>query len=107
MNTLEQRLKQQAQQLGFELAGIAAATPADTFDAFRDWLEQGYAGDMHYLQQHADAHSQPQSVLPEVRSVVMVGRNYKPAAASAEPLPEGVAGKVARYARAADYHEVL
>src|SRR5881394_2047551 len=106
MEPLEQRLKQQARQLGFELAGIAAATPADTFAAFRDWLDQGHAGDMHYLHKHADAHQQPQSVLAEVRSVIMVGRNYKPPDLPPE-TPAGTVGRVARYARAADYHDVL
>jgi len=41
-------------------------------------------------------------VLPEVRSVVMVGMNYKPAAAEQE-----TAARVARYARGTDYHDVL
>jgi epoxyqueuosine reductase len=106
MEPLEQRLKQQARQLGFELAGIAAATAADTFAAFSAWLDQGHAGAMHYLLRHKDAHRQPQSVLPEVRSVIMVGRSYKPAASS-EQLANGVPGQVARYARGADYHDVL
>ncbi len=107
MDTLEQRLKQQARRLGFELAGIAAATPADTFDAFRAWLDEGCAGEMAYLHRHADAHRRPQSVLPEVRSVVMVGRSYKPAAESTEPQAADSGGRVARYARGADYHDVL
>jgi epoxyqueuosine reductase len=40
-------------------------------------------------------------VLPEVRSVVMVGMSYKPAAEPTGPA------RVARYARGADYHDVL
>jgi epoxyqueuosine reductase len=112
MDTLEQRLKEQARHLGFELTGIAAATPADTFDAFRAWLDDGCAGEMAYLHRHADAHRAPQAVLPEVRSVVMVGRSYKPAAetcAQAQGLqPLGLPqGRVARYARGEDYHDVL
>jgi epoxyqueuosine reductase len=102
MTGLETNIKRWAGDLGFELAGIAAATPADTFDRFRAWLDEGHAGDMTYLHRHAEAHRHPSSILPEVRSVVMLGMNYKPA----EEGPGGSA-QVARYARGLDYHEVL
>jgi epoxyqueuosine reductase len=104
MAALEANVKRWAHDLGFELAGIAAATPADGFDRFRAWLDQGFAGDMTYLHRHAEAHRHPAAVLPEVRSVVMLGMNYKPAEEPAEAAP---AGKVARYARGLDYHDVL
>jgi epoxyqueuosine reductase len=45
-------------------------------------------------------------VLPEVRSVVMVGRSYQPSEEVENPA-NGVPGRVARYARGADYHDVL
>jgi epoxyqueuosine reductase len=100
---LEDRLKQQARALGFELVGIAPATEADHFEQFLDWLAQDYAGDMDYLHRHAAAHRHPAAILPEVRSVIMVGMNYKPAA-EPNPPPQG---RIARYARGADYHDVL
>src|SRR5437588_215368 len=78
MSELETRLKQQARSLGFELVGIAPATPADGFDRLRDWLERGFAGSMTYMHRHADARRHPSSVLPEVRSVIMVGMSYNP-----------------------------
>lgn len=104
MDALEDRLKQKARALGFELAGIAPAAPADGFERLRDWLAHDFAGTMDYLHRHADARRHPHSVLPDVRSVVMVGMNYKPP--DDAPLPPR-AGKVARYARGADYHDVL
>jgi epoxyqueuosine reductase len=79
MFPLEDRIKQQAHALGFELAGITSATAADGFDRLRDWLARGFAGDMTYLHRRAEAYRHPGAVLPEVRSVVMVGMNYKPA----------------------------
>jgi epoxyqueuosine reductase len=125
MQTFEDRLKQQARALGFELVGIAPATLADGFDRLRAWLARGFAGEMAYMHRHADASRHPASVLPEVRSVVMVGINYRPAEGGREesgtgsglgwgtrlsdpvPHPDPVLGKVARYARGADYHDVL
>jgi epoxyqueuosine reductase len=133
MDTLEARLKRQAHALGFELAGIAPATPADGFERLRDWLARGFAGEMGYLHRHAEARRAPSSILPAVRSVVMLGMNYAagPPSPPQPPSPregEGGAGlppplppwergpggeggpplgKVARYARGPDYHDVL
>jgi epoxyqueuosine reductase len=125
---LEDRLKQQAHALGFELAGIARAAPADGFDRLRDWLDRGFAGEMAYLHRHADARRHPAAILPEVRSVVMVGMNYLPGVrgqesgvsqegegASLTPdscslTPDSCSpapAKVARYARGWDYHDIL
>ncbi len=107
MDTLETRIKAEARRIGFEPVGIAPAAPADDFDRLRDWLARGFAGEMDYLHRHADAHGHPSSVLPEVRSVVMVALNYNDAA----PAPNASAGihrgRVARYARGPDYHDVL
>jgi epoxyqueuosine reductase len=105
MLTLEARLKQQAHALGFELAGIAAATPADSFDRLRAWLDQGYAGEMHYLPRRANAYQHPAAILADVRSVVMVAMNYKPS--SDDRTCSTSCGRVARYARGEDYHHVL
>jgi len=106
MGALEDRLKQQCHALGFELAGIAPATPADGFERLRDWLAKGFAGDMDYMDRHAQTRRHPASVLPAVRSVVMVGMNYNPAVRGQGSGGKGGA-KVARYARGFDYHDVL
>src|SRR5205085_15654 len=108
MAPLEDRIKEQARALGFELAGIAPATPADGFDRLRAWLDRGFAGDMGYMEHHAEARRHPSSILPDVRSVVMVGMNYYPGRENpGPPGATGGLGKVARYARGADYHDVL
>jgi epoxyqueuosine reductase len=104
--SLEQRLEQRARELGFELVGIAPATPADGFAHLQDWLAQGFAGEMAYMQRHGDARRHPDAVLRDVRSVVMVGMNYNPGRGDDEPA-DGLRGQVARYAAGADYHDVL
>lgn len=98
MTTIEERLKQQARLLGFELAGIAPAAEADGFERLRQWLERGFAGTMDYLQRHGDARRHPSSILPEVRSVIMVGMNYR---------PRSPTGRISCYAHGSDYHDVL
>lgn len=93
-----ERVKTLALGLGFDRVGVAPATPADGLDRLGEWLSRGFAGDMTYMHRHADARSDPGSILAGVRSIVMVALNYR-------QEPEG--GPVAQYARGADYHDVL
>lgn len=98
-------LKAEAHRLGFELAGIAPAVTPTGFSFLKDWLDHGFAGEMGYLERRREAYAHPDSVLPGVRSVVMLGLNYR----TEEPLPaEASHGKVSRYAWGeTDYHSVL
>jgi epoxyqueuosine reductase len=105
MQPLEERIKSQARALGFELVGVAPATAADGLDRLHDWLQRGFAGEMNYMQRQAEARSHPSAILPEVRSVIMAGMNYKAAGETSELAPQH--GKVARYARGTDYHDLL
>lgn len=100
----EMQIKQRARDLGFDLVGIAPAVEADGFERLHDWLAHGYAGDMHYMEQHAEARRHPAAVFPAVRSVIMLGLNYY---TGAEADAAGDSAKVARYARGPDYHDVL
>lgn len=106
---MEELLKKQAHDLGFDLVGIAPAVPADGFDRLRDWLARGFGGEMTYLTRHAEAHRHPRAILADVKSVVMVGMNYFPGKQGSErdgPDTQ-VKAKVARYAQGNDYHGVL
>ena len=104
---LEHRLKSRARALGFELVGIARAGPADDFERLREWLAQGYAGDMDYLNRHAEARRHPESILVAVRSVVMVGLNYHAPSRAMNDVNPGGGPRIASYALGADYHDVL
>src|SRR5204863_7695640 len=70
----------------------------------------GYAGEMSYLHKHADARRHPSSILPGVRSVVMVAMNYNAerGALDAQVEVDSAAARVARYAQGSvDYHDIL
>jgi epoxyqueuosine reductase len=117
MTSLAARIKEHARSIGFELAGIAPAAEADGFAHLQDWLAQGFAGAMDYMHRHAEARGHPDSILPNVRSIVMVGINYNshPHGSSVElasggrkpPDDSPLVGKVSRYAGGLDYHDVL
>ena len=95
---LEERIKAQAFGLGFDLAGIARLGPAETANAFDDWVARGYAGDMHYLPRWADKRRDTRLPFPGTASAIVVALNYGGTAPS---------GPVARYARGDDYHDIM
>jgi epoxyqueuosine reductase len=95
---LEQRVKAQAYGLGFDLAGIARLGPAETAGAFEQWVDAGYAGEMHYLARAAEKRRDTRLPVPGAASAIVVAMSY----GGREP-----AGPVARYARGDDYHDVM
>jgi epoxyqueuosine reductase len=97
-------LKARARELGFDLCGICPAVAPPGVGRLQAWLAAGYAGQMHYLPNRAEAYAQPQSVLAGARSIVMLAMNYR----TAEPIaPQPGQGKVSRYAWGHDYHEII
>jgi epoxyqueuosine reductase len=94
-----------AEELRFDLVGLAPAVAPPGYEHFLDWLEQGKAAGLEYMHRHAEPRRHPEHVLPGVRSVVMVGLSYNPI--EPDPPASPRSGKVARYARGRDYHKVL
>ncbi len=101
-------LRRESAGLGFSRVGIAAAGSPPHHDAFRGWLAAGLAGVMQpWLERHEPLRRSLESILPGARSVVMLATHYSVGIGpSAEPLAEGH-GRVARYARGDDYHDLL
>ncbi len=94
-------VKRIAKECGFELAGIAAADPAEDFARYERWLERGFAGEMRYMtDRRAELRRDPRSLLRSARSVICVGKLYNTEPAHDPPI--------SRYAWGSrDYHDVL
>ncbi len=106
---LAHALKEKAGQLGFTLAGITTPDSPPHFQAYRNWIEEGRHGTMGYL---ADARalqrrSDPRQILPECRSILVLGIPYTNPQAVPPLNGSGPHGKVAAYAWGEDYHLVL
>jgi epoxyqueuosine reductase len=95
---LKDLIKGQAYGLGFDLVGIAALGPMETFGAFDAWVAKGYAGEMDYLPRGAEKRRDSRLPFPGARSAIVVGLEY----GGREP-----SGPVARYARGDDYHGIM
>jgi epoxyqueuosine reductase len=71
---IAETIKQRALQIGFDLAGIAPVEVWRDLEFSRQWVEKGYAGEMHYLENPKRA--DPRRVLPSAKSVISVGLVY-------------------------------
>jgi len=101
-------LRTRAAELGFARVGVARVEAlSPEADYLRDWLSRGCHGEMDYMRRTADVRIDPRhdGMLPGARSVVVLATPY------ARPEGDGpqgpTPGRVARYARGRDYHNVL
>jgi epoxyqueuosine reductase len=83
--------------MGFSLVGTTTLAPADTARFYDAWLDAGHAGAMRYMHHYKKHRRDPRVLLPSARAAIVV----------AMPYGGGASGPVARYARGADYHEVM
>jgi epoxyqueuosine reductase len=101
---------ERAEELGFALCGVARAEKFPELERQLEWLERGYAGEMHYLED--PRRRSFEAVLQGARSVVVCAMNYNTALpysteAQAARLSEQPRGWISRYAWGDDYHPVL
>ena len=98
-------LKLLAQAQGFRAAGVAPAMTPTGVHRFYDWLAAGYAGEMSYLVDRADAYRHPDQVMPGARSLLMMALDYRTRAP--QPSRPGQ-GRVSCYAWGSqDYHDLV
>ena len=95
-----------ARELGFDSCRVAACAPPPHATEFRNWLEEGAAGEMHYMERGGEKRCDPQKVLPGAQSIIVVALNYFQGH-PARPSQTAATGKIARYAWGDDYHNVI
>ena len=98
-------IRARALALGFSRVGLTPARPAPRMEAYLDWVAAGRQGEMHYLARpdRLARRRDLQAILPGARTLVMVAVDYGPVG----PEPQKGVGRVAAYARGADYHAAL
>jgi epoxyqueuosine reductase len=97
-------LKRWAVEEGFDRAGIARLGPSDHAEAFRAWLSRGENAGLGYMERRGDERLDPRNLLDGARSVLCVALQYHP---TAVPADERAVGRIARYARGRDYHDLM
>ena len=96
-------IKTQTQLLGFSYCGIAKAQVLNE-DAKRleSWLNKGFNGNMHYMENYFDVRIDPSKLVPNAKSVITLLLNYFPTEKQNEASP-----KISKYAYGYDYHDVI
>ncbi|HYU17310.1 MAG TPA: tRNA epoxyqueuosine(34) reductase QueG [Chloroflexota bacterium] len=105
--SLTDDVKRRASELGFHLVGV---TSAERFASAEwrlvDWLQAGRHAELSWMTPERVRRScRPTELLAGARSLIVVGVAYaapQPHLSTAEPT-----GRIARYARSSDYHDVM
>lgn len=97
-------LRQRAHDLGFTFVGIAEARElTDEARRLEQWLNQGYHGNMQYMENHFEKRIDPRKLVEGAQSVVTLLYNYH----NPVTQQDSTAPKISQYAYGQDYHHVI
>jgi epoxyqueuosine reductase len=105
-------IKNTALSLGFDLAGVSAVGEFPELAFFSDWVAQGRAGEMRYLEARNDAgtlkRASVKNAAPWARSVIVCALNYNSPEPYSTEATDSTRGWISRYAWSQrDYHDVI
>ena len=80
-------LKARALELGFDACRVTSADPpGNGRQRLADWLAEGAHGDMEWMAGAEARRADPRALMPDAKSLVMLGLNYGPAVDPLEAL---------------------
>ena len=111
---MKNAIRQHALALGFDDCRFTTAAPPDHAARFQHWLATHQHAGMTWLERNAPKRIDPQQVLGGVKSIITLAVSYVQSPESEArdqtgpaTTDHGTKGVVARYARFADYHDVI
>lgn len=107
---LPEVIKAAARDAGFDLTGIAPVADFPELARFPQWIADGHAGEMKYLESRDDSgrlrRASLNSVFPWAHSVIVCAVNYNTAHPSSTQVKTPERGWISRYAWSReDYHD--
>ena len=111
-NSNSEAIKAAARELGFDLAGIAGVGEFPELTSYPEWIADGRAGEMRYLEAKNDdgelKRASLKNTAPWAKSVIVVALNYNTAEPYSTELSDPTRGWISRYAWSQrDYHDVI
>jgi epoxyqueuosine reductase len=76
-------------------------------ERLKAWLAEGHHGSMDWMEETAERRSDPRTLWPEARSVILLGLNYGPTSDPLATLKLKDRASISVYARNRDYHDVI
>lgn len=96
---------EKAKSIGFDLVGFAKAEElVEETERLKEWIKQGYQGDMKYMERNIDKRNDISLILEDAKSVISLAVNYY---TDHQYTKDDNIGKVSRYAWGKDYHLVI
>jgi epoxyqueuosine reductase len=99
-------IRQWALELGFDDCRFTTAAAPASAEQFQNWVAGKNHGEMKWLERNAPKRADPQKVLSGAKSVIALAVSYQTENRQSA-IGNRQFGLVARYARFADYHDVL
>jgi epoxyqueuosine reductase len=98
-----EKIKKKALELGFSAIGISKADFLQKESKqLKDWLENGFHGEMTYMENHFEKRPDPRKLVYNAKSVISVLHNYYPETTQPENTFQ-----ISKYAYGRDYHLVV
>lgn len=105
---LKEALKKRALEIGFNSIRITSPdTIPEAAGYLKEYLENGYHGDMEWMETTSERRSSPKNLWPQVRTVIVLGMNYGPDYDPLDDLKLKDNGVISVYARGKDYHDII
>lgn len=97
-------VKKKVSELGFNICGIARVRALKEYGpGLESWIKAGMHDIMNYLERDIDKRLNPESLLPEARSLIVTGLSYFSEIKQTDPD----APLLSRYTYGTDYHKVI
>lgn len=105
----EKKIHDKAKESGFDAVGFvdAASVPARLGERLSAFLENGWHGDMAWLEEKAERRRHPKLLWPDVKGIVLLGLNYGPEDDPLGNLEDSDTANISVYARGRDYHDLV
>lgn len=101
-------LKAEAERLGFSNMRIVKTSDTPQLgEQLSEFVANDYHGSMDWLAETKDRRSNPSTLWPDVKSIIMLSMNYGPDGAVLENLKHPEIANISVYARHRDYHDVI
>src|SRR3546814_375078 len=108
LSQLPRLIPQWARALGFADAAIARLQLDDDMAHLRRWLDDGFHGDMAWMNRDLHLRARPAELHPGTVSVISARMDYRSDAVSAEQvLEQPDHAYISRYALGRDYHKLM
>jgi epoxyqueuosine reductase len=98
-----EKIKKKALELGFSAIGISKADHLEKESKqLKEWLENGFHGEVTYMENHFEKRTDPRKLVDNAKSVISVLQNYYPETTQPENTYQ-----ISKYAYGRDYHLVV